>query len=137
VALGVLVGPDGSVKASGGMIIQLLPGAEEEVLTHLEKSISQLTPVSTLVARGLTPEEIVAEAVGGLKVRYLEKVPISFKCRCSHERVGDIIAAMGKEEIKKILQEQGQAEVRCHFCGRTHIFASAELESILKTAGQE
>ncbi len=136
VALGVLVAPDGGVRASGGLIVQLFPGAEEEVLTLLEKSISQLTPVSTLVARGLTPEEIVAEAVGGLKVHYLERVPLSFKCRCSHERIGDILVAMGQQEIQKILQEQGQAEVRCHFCGRTHIFAAPELEAILKTASQ-
>lgn len=133
VALGVLVGPDGSVWASGGLIIQLLPGAGEEVLTRLEKSISRLTPVSTLVARGLTPEDIVAEAVGGLKVNYLARVPLSFKCQCSHEKVGDILAAMGKQEIEKIIEEQGKAEVRCHFCGHTHIFKVDELESILKT----
>jgi molecular chaperone Hsp33 len=135
-ALGVLVAPDGSVRASGGLIVQLFPGAEEEILVRLEKSISRLTPVSTLVASGLTPEEIVAEAVGGLKVRYLERVSVRFKCRCSHERVGDILVAMGTQEIQKILQEQGQAEVRCHFCGRTHIFTASELEDILKTASQ-
>ncbi|MDD4238207.1 MAG: Hsp33 family molecular chaperone HslO [Desulfotomaculaceae bacterium] len=137
VALGVLVGPEGSVRASGGLLIQLFPGAEEEILTRLEKGISQLPPVSNLVARGLTPEEMVAEAVGGLKVSYLARVPLSFKCRCSHERVGDILAAMGKQEIENILQEQGQAEVRCHFCGHTHIFAANELEDILNTASQE
>jgi len=123
--------------ASGGLIIQLLPGAGEGVLTHLEKSISRLTPVSTLVARGLTPEDIITEATGGLKVRYLARTPVRFKCRCSHEKVGDILAAMGKQEIAKIIEEQGKAEVRCHFCGRTHIFSAAELESILETASRD
>ena len=104
VALGVLIGPDGSVRASGGLVIQLFPGAEKEVLTRLEEGIRQLPPVSNLVARGLTPEEMVAEVVGDLKVRYLERIPLSFKCRCTHERVGDILAAMGKQEIEKILQ---------------------------------
>lgn len=137
VALGVLVGPEGSVWASGGLIVQLLPGAVEEVLTRLEKSISQLPPVSTLVARGLSPEEIVAEAVGELKVNYLARVPLNFKCRCSHEKVGDILAAMGKQEIEKIIEEQGKAEVRCHFCGRSHTFNAEELESIIKIEKQD
>ncbi len=132
VALGVLVGPDSRVKASGGIIIQLLPEAEETVLLHLEKVLGEMTPVSKLVDLGLGPEGIVAEVVRGLKVQYLEKTPVRFKCRCSRERVGDILAAMGKEEIMELLKEQGQAEVRCHFCGDRYIFEGDELESILK-----
>lgn len=132
VALGVLVGPDGRVKASGGIIIQMLPEAEEKVLLHLEKVLAELTPVSRLVDLGLGPEGIVAEAVGGLKVQYLEKTPVRFKCKCSRERVGDILAAMGKEEIIGLLKEQGKAEVRCHFCRDRYVFEGAELESILK-----
>lgn len=131
VALGVLVGPDGRVKASGGLIIQLFPGAGEDVLSHLEKSISQLPPVSSLVDRGMTPEEMVAEAIGGLHVRYLESTPVHFKCSCSQEKVGGILAAMGKEEIEKILEEQGKAEVRCHFCGDRYTFDASDLKDII------
>jgi molecular chaperone Hsp33 len=131
-ALGVLVGPEGFVEAAGGIIIQMLPGAEEKVLLHLEKSLSELTPVSSLVARGLGPEDIVAEAVKGLEVHYLESMSVRFKCKCSRERVGDILAAMGRDEIIRILNEQGQTEVVCHFCGDRYIFAESELESILE-----
>lgn len=131
VALGVLVAPDGHVRASGGLIIQLFPDAGEDVLTHLEKNLSQLPPVSSLVDRGMIPEEVVAEAVKGLNVRYLEKTPLRFKCNCSRERVGDILAAMGKEEIEKLLEEQGKAEVRCHFCGDRHTFYAPDLKAII------
>lgn len=131
VALGVLVAPEGRVAASGGLIIQLFPDAEEGVLTCLEQSLNKLPPVSTLVNRGLTPEEIVTEATGGLKVQYLEKTPVSFKCTCSRDRIKGILVAMGEAEIKKIMEEQGEAEVRCHFCGDYYTFKASELEGIL------
>lgn len=131
VALGVLVAPDGCVKASGGLILQLFPDAEKDILTRLEKSISELPPVSSLVDRGMTLEEVVSAAVGGLRVRYLEKTPLHFKCSCSREKVGDILAAMGKEELEKLLEEQGKAEVRCHFCGEQYVFDAPELKDIL------
>ncbi|HPU35423.1 MAG TPA: Hsp33 family molecular chaperone HslO [Bacillota bacterium] len=131
VALGVLVAPEGSVAASGGLMLQMFPGAEEDVLTRLEQSLSQLPPVSTLVNQGLTPEEIVTKAVGGLEVQYLEKNPVYFKCTCSRDRIKDVLAAMGEAEIKKILEEQGEAEVRCHFCGDSYTFNASELEAIL------
>lgn len=132
VALGVLVAPDGSVKASGGVMIQLFPGADEKAMLHIEKSLSEMAPVSSLIDRGMTPEEILALAVGGLEVRCLEKTPLKFKCGCSRERVKDILVAMGKDEIVKLYQEQGQAEVRCHFCGELYNFDAGELETLIK-----
>ncbi|HHU87445.1 MAG: Hsp33 family molecular chaperone HslO [Pelotomaculaceae bacterium] len=131
VALGVLVAPEGFVAASGGLILQLFPDAGEDVLTRLEQSLNQLPPVSTLVNQGLTPEEIVSRAVGGLEVQYLEKNPVYFKCTCSRDRIKDILAAMGEAEIKNILEERGEAEVRCHFCGDSYTFNASELEDII------
>jgi len=131
VSLGVLVGPDASVRASGGLIIQLLPGASEKILSHLEKCLLEMPPVSSLVNLEMTPEEIVARAVNGLDIRYLEKNPVRFACKCSREKVGDILAAMGKKEIVKLLQEQGKAEVICHFCGERYIFEAPDLKAIL------
>jgi molecular chaperone Hsp33 len=132
VALGVLVGPGGEVKASGGVIVQLFPDAEEELLLHIESSLREMDPVSSLVDRGMTPEEIVALAVGGLEVHFLGKTPLKFKCGCSRERVKDILAAMGKDEIEKIYKEQDKAEVRCHFCGEMYKFEAGELEILIK-----
>lgn len=132
VALGVLVAPDCAVKASGGVMIQLFPDADEKVLLHIEKSLGEMEPVSSLIERGMTAEEIITLAVGGLKVRFLEKTPLKFKCGCSRKRVKDILAAMGKDEIVKLHQEQGQAEVRCHFCGELYNFEAGELEMLIK-----
>ncbi|MDD4335006.1 MAG: Hsp33 family molecular chaperone HslO [Desulfotomaculaceae bacterium] len=131
VALGVLVGPDCQVKASGGIVIQLLPDASEEVLLRIEKSLKEMEPVSSLVNRGLVPEDIVALAVGGLEVHFLKKTPVKFKCGCSREKVKDILAALGKEEIERINQEQEKAEVRCHFCGELYNFDAPELEKMI------
>lgn len=132
VALGVLVGPDCRIKASGGIIIQLFPDAEEEVLLRIEKSLKEMGPVSSLANRGMTPEEITALAVGGLEVVFLEKTPLKFKCGCSREKVKDILAAMGKDEIERICWEQDQAEVRCHFCGEVYFFDAGELKMMSK-----
>jgi molecular chaperone Hsp33 len=132
VALGVLVAPDGVVKASGGVMIQMLPDADEEALLHIEKSLGEMAAVSSLIAMGMTPEEIVSLAVGGLDVLFLEKTPLKFKCSCSRERVKDILVAMGKDEIKKIQQELGKAEVRCHFCSELYNFEADELEMLIK-----
>ncbi|MEG3070858.1 MAG: Hsp33 family molecular chaperone HslO [Candidatus Syntrophopropionicum ammoniitolerans] len=132
VALGVLVSPDCRVAASGGIIIQMLPNASEEVLAHIEESLEKMAPVSSLVSRGMTAEEIVSPAVGGLEVHFLEKIPVRFKCGCSRERIKDILAALGKEEIEKIYREQEKAEVHCHFCGELYTFTGPELENIIK-----
>lgn len=132
VALGVLVGPEGQVQAAGGLIVQLFPEAREEVLATLEKNLAEMPPVSSLVARGMTPEEIADRAVGGLQVRYLEKTPLLFKCGCSREKASEILAAMGREEIRKVLEEQGRVEVRCHFCGDRYTFGGSDLDEILE-----
>lgn len=131
VSLGVLVGPDAHVKASGGLIVQLFPGADEKILTHLEKSLTAMPPVSSLVNLGLLPEDLVAKAVNGLNIHYLEKHPVCFACKCSREKVGDILAAIGKKDIEKLLEEQGRAEVRCHFCGESYIFEALDLQAIV------
>jgi len=131
VSLGVLVDRDARVQASGGLLVQLLPGAEEKVLTHLERCLLALPPISSLVNQGLTPEEIIAQAVDGLPIRYLEQNPVCFSCRCSKERTKDIIAALGAKDLSALLRERGKVEVRCHFCSETYIFLAPDLEDIL------
>ncbi|OPX84913.1 MAG: 33 kDa chaperonin [Pelotomaculum sp. PtaB.Bin104] len=132
VSLGVLVGPDARVKAAGGLLLQLFPGAEEKLLTHLEQNITSMPPVSSLINSELSPEGLVARAVNGLDIHYLDKYPVRFVCKCTREKVGDILAAMGKEELEKPLAEQGQVEVRCHFCGEKYTFSGPDLQAIVK-----
>lgn len=135
VALGVLVGADASVRAAGGLLIQLFPGASDGTLSLLERNLSNLPLISSLVDKGMIPAEIIAEATAGLSLEVLEKTPVRFACKCSRERVEGLLASLGREEISKMIREQGQAEVRCHFCGEVYNFNGPELERFLKEIG--
>lgn len=131
VMLGVLVSPDGGVQASGGVWVELLPGAPREVLDSLEKNISVLPPVSSLVARGSTPEDLIKMVAGDNELVFLDSQPVDFVCKCSRHKIKDILVSLGRDEIETIIDEQGQAEVRCHFCGDQYSFGGEELQKLL------
>jgi len=132
VSLGVLINAEARVKASGGLLLQLFPGAEEDVLTHLEQNLSSLPPISNLIDSGLSPEEIILKATTGLPLRFLEQHQVSFTCRCSKERTKDILASLGTADLALLLKEQGHAEVRCHFCSEKYVFYPEDLSDIIK-----
>ncbi|CAM3256499.1 Hsp33 family molecular chaperone HslO [Filibacter tadaridae] len=131
VGLGVLVNPDNSVKAAGGFIIQVMPGASEETISKLEKSIANVEPISKLIARGLTPEEILYEVLGSENVKILEQMAVSFSCNCSKERFGNAIIGLGEKEIQEMIDEEGKAEANCHFCLETYVYPKEELEGFI------
>ncbi|MFD1204470.1 MULTISPECIES: Hsp33 family molecular chaperone HslO [Sporosarcina] len=131
VALGVLVNPDNTVKAAGGFIIQVMPGATDETISLLEERIANVEPISKLIDRGLTPEEILSEVLGSNNVEILEKVDVEFSCNCSKERFGTAILGLGEQEIREMIDEDGQAEAECHFCGEKYLFAKDELEGFI------
>ena len=132
VSLGVLVGPDARVKASGGLILQLFPEAEEKTLANLEARLTSLPPISSLVDSGLTPEEIIVRAVDGLPINFLAQNKVRFNCRCSIEKTRDILASLGKQELASLLRERGFAEVRCHFCGEKYVFHPSDLADVIE-----
>ncbi|MDQ0216177.1 molecular chaperone Hsp33 [Oikeobacillus pervagus] len=134
VGVGVLVNPDNSVLASGGFIIQLMPGTDEETIGAIEKRLKEIPPISKLIQQGLTPEEILAEILGKENVKILETVPVSFKCNCSKERFSKAIISFGKQEIQDMIDEDGQAEAQCHFCNEKYLFTKDELEELKKEA---
>ena len=134
VGVGVLVNPDNSIKASGGFIIQLLPNCEEETITFIEQRLSKIPPVSTMIDRGLSPEEILDELLGKENVKVLEKMPIQFKCTCSKERFANAIISLGKDEIREMIEEDGEAEASCHFCNAAYHYSKEELEVLLEEA---
>lgn len=137
VSLGVLVDPDNRVKAAGGYIVQLMPGVTEEEIEELEKNINEIPPVSQLIDQGMTPEEIGAQVLKGMGFQVLEKHPVAFKCKCSRERLRDALKGIGKDELKSILQEQGHAELNCHFCGEKYLFEEDELKTMIAEAVKE
>lgn len=131
VGLGVLVNPDNTVKAAGGFIIQVMPGASEETIATLEQYISKMEPISRLIDRGLTPEEILQEILGEEHVTVLEKLPVSFQCQCSRERFSAAIMGLGEKEIREMIEEDGKAEAQCHFCLETYDFSKENLEEFI------
>lgn len=131
VALGVLVNPDNSVKAAGGFIIQVMPGATDETITILEEKIASIEPISSMIDRGLTPEQILEEALGADNVEVLDKVDVKFHCNCSRERFGHAIIGLGEQEIRDMIDEDGQAQAECHFCNEKYLFPKEELEGFI------
>lgn len=128
VALGVLVDVDRSVKAAGGFIIQLLPGLTDEEISRIEQTLSELPPITTLMDSGQSLEAILTSAVG--EIHLLDKMDIHFRCHCSRDRVEQTLISLGKEEISQIIQEDGKAEVVCHFCNEAYEFSGKELQEI-------
>ncbi|MFE1246302.1 Hsp33 family molecular chaperone HslO [Fictibacillus sp. NPDC058756] len=134
VGVGVLVNPDNSIKAAGGFIIQVMPNAADTIVDLLEERIKAIPPISRLIEKGLTPEEILFELLGEDQVQILEKSPVRFRCTCSHERFGQAIVSLGEQEIKDIIEEDGQAETNCQFCNATYVFTKEELQTLLEQA---
>lgn len=129
VGVGVLVNPDNTILAAGGFIIQLMPGTDDETITKIEQRLSQVEPISKLIQKGLTPEEILEEVLGE-KPEILETMPVRFRCPCSKERFETAILGLGKKEIQDMIEEDGQAEAVCHFCNEKYLFTKEELEGL-------
>ncbi|MFD2216965.1 Hsp33 family molecular chaperone HslO [Metabacillus endolithicus] len=136
VGVGVLVNPDNTILASGGFIIQLLPGTDDETITEIENRLNSIEPISKLIQRGLTPEEILDEVLGKGNVKILEKQPVSFRCQCSKERIENAIVSLGVDEIQSMIDDEGQAEAQCHFCNETYLLTRKDLEELKKAASQ-
>lgn len=130
VALGVLVDTDLSVKAAGGFILQVMPGLSDGELDGLEARLGRFSSVTAHIEQGRGPEDIVRQLVDDLHV--LDEIPLSFRCTCSRERVENTLVSLGREELESLLEEQGGAEVTCHFCNETYRFDRAELEAMLR-----
>lgn len=128
--LSVLVDTDESIKAAGGFMIQVMPGATDETITAVEKAIAEIPMVSRLMENGETPEEILERLMGEGNAKILEKMPIAFECDCSKERFSGAIVSLGKKEIDDMISEDHGAEAVCHFCGNKYHFSEEDLEEL-------
>ena len=131
VGLGVLVNPDNTILAAGGFIIQLMPGCEEETIDEIEKRLGSIEPVSKMIEKGYTPEQILDAVLGEGNVQILSSMPVQFQCQCSKERFGAAIIGLGVQEIKEMIEEDGQAEAQCHFCLEKYNFNKEELQGFI------
>ena len=132
VGLGVLMEKDNTVKQAGGFIIQLLPFTDEKVIEALEKKISEVQSVTSMLNLGMTPEDILNELLGEFHPEISEKIPAEFHCDCSKKRVEKVMISLGKKELTSIINDGKPVELKCHFCNSGYTFTTEELKEILK-----
>ena len=132
-ALGVLVGVDQSVTSAGGYLIQLLPGATEDIITKIEAGVRKLGPVSRALEGGMDAEDLIKAVLSDFEVTILEKHPVEYRCYCSQDRVTRALISMGREELSSLIEEQGEAHLTCQFCDKVYDYSKEELEAILNS----
>ncbi|MDO4616406.1 MAG: Hsp33 family molecular chaperone HslO [Lachnospiraceae bacterium] len=133
--LGVLMNKENNtVKQAGGFIIQLMPGTEEEVIEKLEKNLSGIKSVTSMLEEGDTPEQILERLLGNMDLEINETVPASFYCNCSQERVSRALISLGRKELQSLIDEGKPVELQCHFCNSAYTFSVEEMEEMLKVA---
>ena len=131
-ALGVLVDTDLSVKVAGGYLIQLLPGAPDEVIDAVEAGIKQAGAVTAMLNNGLTPEDMLGQVLGNLGVVFMETTEVSYKCYCDRDRVTSALVSLGKKELAEIAQEGKTFPISCQFCDTIYQFTPEDIHEILK-----
>jgi len=131
-ALGVLVDRDRSVKVAGGYLVQLLPGAPDEVIDKLEAGIQRAGAVTAMLDNGLTPEDILGQVCGDLGVVFMETTEVAYKCYCDRDRVTAALISLGREELTQIRDEGNAFPVECQFCDTVYSFTPEDIEELLK-----
>lgn len=132
VALGVLMEKNNTVKQAGGFILQLMPFAEEKVISFLEDKVNKISSVTDMLEKGMTPEDILEEVVGELGLKINDKIPTSYKCNCSRERVSRALVSMGKKELNDMINDGKEININCNFCNTNYAFSVAELKELYK-----
>lgn len=134
IGLSVLVDTDDSIKTAGGFMLQIMPGASDEIINKLEDRLKHMPKVSSMLDQGKTPEEILTFIFAGEKVNILEKMPVAFVCDCSKEKFAAGILSLGAVEIQQMIEEDHGAEAVCSFCGNKYHFNERELEELKEEA---
>ncbi len=129
--LGVLIDRDRSVLTAGGYLIQLLPGAGEEVISKVEGGILAAGSVTALLKENGDPESLLRRVMPDFELEILEKSPVEYRCYCSRERMERALISLGPEELRNLIDEQGSAELTCRFCDSVQTFSREELEGLL------
>ena len=132
VGLGVLMEKDNTVKCAGGFIVQLMPFARESVISRLEENVGKITSVTKLLEAGYTPEQLLADLTEGLDLEITDTMPARFYCNCSKKRVERAVASIGEKEIREMIADGKDIEVKCHFCNTAYTYTVEELQEILK-----
>ena len=132
VGLGVLMNKNNTVRQAGGFIVQLMPFAEEEVISRLEQNVQKINSVTNLLEEGHTPESLLEKVLEGFDMQINEKMDTRFHCTCSKERVAKALISIGRKELNEMIQEGKPIEMNCHFCNTNYNFTVEELKEILR-----
>ena len=134
VALGVLMNKDNTVKQAGGFIIQLMPGADDELAEKLENKINSLNGITSMLDKGMSPEDILSEVLGEFDLKINEHMDCRYECDCSRTRVAKALLSIGEKDLKELIDEGKNVEMSCHFCGKKYEFTPEELKVMLEAA---
>ena len=132
VGLGVLMNKNNTVRQAGGFIVQLMPFAEEEVISRLEQNVQKINSVTSLLEEGHTPESLLEKVLEGFDMQINEKTDTRFHCNCTRERVEKALISIGRKELNEMIQEGKPIEMNCHFCNTNYTFTVEELKEILR-----
>ena len=134
VALGVLMNKNNTVKEAGGFIIQLMPGVSDDIIDRLEAKLTSIRPVTEMMEGGMSPEDILEDILGEFGLEINEKTETAFKCNCSKEHIARALISMGKEELKKMIDDGESITVNCHFCNTDYTYSVDEIRELLDFA---
>jgi molecular chaperone Hsp33 len=132
VALGVLIDTDYTVKQAGGFIIQLMPSCDESIIQSLEKKISEITGITSLLDANMSPEMILEQVLGEFGVKILDKLPTKYHCSCSKERVEKAVISIGKKDIQEMIDDKEPIEINCHFCNSDYVLDIHDLHRLME-----
>ncbi len=134
IALGVLMNRDNTVRCAGGMMIQLMPDAPEEIISTLEERLKKLPPMTTMLDQGMEPEDILSDLLDDIDpdgwMEITDRMDCSFVCECSKQRVEKALISIGKSELQEMIDDGKPIEVKCHFCNTAYTFSVEELEAL-------
>lgn len=133
VGLGVLVNEDNTIQASGGFILQVMPGCKPDTLDNIERILKELPPMSELIEQGKTPEEIVEIITEG-DFQLLEELDLLYKCNCHKEKFEKGLISLGAEQLTEIKNEDHKIEITCQFCAEQYLFNEEEIDELIKSA---
>lgn len=132
VGLGVLMEKDNTVKQAGGFIIQLMPFAQEEVITKLEENLAAFSTVTKVLDEGKSPEQMLELLLGDMDLVFTDTIPAQFACNCDKKRVEKAIISIGEKDIREMIEDGKDIEVNCHFCNTAYHFSVDELKAMLR-----
>lgn len=134
VALGVLMNKDNTVRQAGGFMIQLMPGASDEIIDKLEKHIGEISGITSMLDKDMSPEDILRFVLGEFDLRINDSMPCCFECDCTRDRVSQALLSVGKKELQDMIDEGKDVELRCHFCSKKYKFTPEEIRKMMEKA---